>query len=370
MIICIIGTRAQLIKMAPVILEIEERGLPMKLLFTGQHRETMTELLTDFGVETRELYLVEEKDITNVFGSVIWFLRCLRKLIFSVNDYIGRKGNVEDIILIHGDTLSTLLGAITGWWLRIKVAHIESGLRSFNIFHPFPEEIVRLISFRLSDIAFCPGDWAYENMRKYNLTRINTGENTLMDSLKLALKAENCKESDEEKNGYAVVSIHRFENIFFKKKLLKILTIIEEVIEKSNCKIVFVLHPATRERLNKYGFMKRLEENEKIDIKPRMGYMDFVCLFKNSRFVISDGGSNQEELSYLGIATVLLRKTTERQEGKGETVLISNYDRDRIISYIENLDKRREARIYKDVSSPSKTIVDYLEDNSELCRKA
>src|SRR5712691_8143774 len=222
MISCFIGTRAQLIKMAPVIVEIEKRGLPFNLVLTGQHEETMEQLLNDFGIRAPRSYLYRGKEITGIAQMGLWFVRCLWKCLREPNKFAPGSG-VNDVILVHGDTFSTLLGAIVGKLRGITVAHIEAGLRSGNIFHPFPEELTRRAVFRLSDLAFCPGEWPCHNMKKYRAKRIDTGQNTLLDTLAIALCVPQKKATLLISNTFGIVSLHRFENIFNLRRLTRII---------------------------------------------------------------------------------------------------------------------------------------------------
>jgi UDP-N-acetylglucosamine 2-epimerase (non-hydrolysing) len=356
MIICLIGTRAQLIKMAPIILELEQRQIALHLVLTGQHRETMGQLFSDFAIRTKPVYLYEGKEITGIVQMGVWFLRCLTKCLTQAEKYLPRSQEKKGVILVHGDTFSTLLGALAGKLRGIKVAHIEAGLRSRNLFHPFPEEITRLAVFRLSDFSFCPGEWAYTNLAKYSTVRVDTHHNTLIEAVDLALKSPS-DSSRTELNEFGVVSLHRFENIFNSRRLTTILELVEKAA--GNYPLIFVLHPATRKRLTAFGLLARLESNPNIKLVPRMGYIDFVRLLKQAKFVISDGGGNQEELSYLGIPTLLMRKATERQEGLNSTATLCRYDANILTKFLSSLPSIGQTT-RSVTTSPSKIIVDTL----------
>jgi UDP-N-acetylglucosamine 2-epimerase (non-hydrolysing) len=359
MITCFVGTRAQLIKMAPVILEIERRKLSLNLVLTGQHRETMDQLMGDFGIVTLPRYLYSGPEITGIVQMAKWFMSsCIRAIRLS-NEFMPRPPGEPNVVLVHGDTFSTLLGAVVGRLLRVDVAHIEAGLRSHNIFHPFPEELTRMLVFHLSRLSFCPGDWAYANMAGYASTSINTGSNTLRDALRLMLTFAS-RISPPFDGEYGIASIHRFENIFNSGKLFEIVALIEQAAVRFP--IVFVLHPATRKKLTQFGLLDRLERNPHIRLAPRMGYADFVQMMRSARFVITDGGGNQEELSYLGIPTLLMRKATERQEGLGTTATLCNYDSAALTIFLTSLplDATREVTMQADERSASAMIVDHL----------
>ena len=359
MITCFIGTRAQLIKMAPILLEIEQRQLSLNLVFTGQHRETMDQIMADFGVVTVPRFLYTGKEITGIVQMAKWFVRCLYRSLYLAEQFMPRPKNERSVVLVHGDTFSTLLGALVGRLRGVDVAHIEAGLRSYNIFHPFPEELTRLIVFRLSRLSFCPGNWASDNMRGYGSKVINTGNNTLLDAVRHMLARPRVASPPFEQD-FGIASIHRFENIFNRTRLEEIIGLIEQAA--THFPIVFVLHPATRKKLTHFGLLARLEQNGRIRLQPRMGYADFVRLMGDARFVITDGGGNQEELSYLGIPTLLMRKATERQEGIGTTATLCNYAPAVLAAFFANLpsSKRGTFAVADAGRSATQQIVDEL----------
>lgn len=360
MITCIIGTRAQLVKMAPVIIEIEKRSLPFQIIMTGQHKNTMQTLFEDFGIKTVPLDIEEPEEVSNIPKMILWFPRVLIKMIWNRHLFKGNSTNAS-WILIHGDTLSTLLGAIVGKFTQCKVAHVESGLRSFHLLSPFPEEITRLLTFYLADIGFCPGEWAVENLKKYPIKAVNTHANTIIDSVKYAIK-HTPKDLNIPQEKYAVVSIHRFENIYKQSRFIDIINAVEEISKQY--KLLFVLHPATKKRLKKLGLQERLKNNKNIKLIQRMGYIPFINLVSKAQFVVTDGGSNQEELSYLKIPTLLMRDASERPEGIGETAMLNGFDINVVKDFLLNIkNKEREntEMIYTNKIKPSRLIADYLE---------
>jgi UDP-N-acetylglucosamine 2-epimerase (non-hydrolysing) len=357
MIVCFIGTRAQLIKMAPIILRLEQRGIPLRLVLTGQHRETMVQLLKDFGIRSEPRRLYDGAEITGLIQMGLWFLRSLWRCLWDHGEFLPRDFNGTDIILVHGDTMSTLLGALAGKLKGFKVAHIEAGLRSHNLFHPFPEEITRLAVSRLADLAYCPGEWAYRNLDGTAAKRIDTLRNTLADALEHA--RQSCSGPPPAFGGrtFGIASIHRFESISSKTRLTAIVGMIEEAA--LTCPIVFVLHPSTRKKMNRFDLMSRLEGNANIAVTERMGYVDFVKLMQMARFVITDGGGNQEELSYLGIPTLLMRRATERQEGLGTTAVLGNFDRNILRRFLDELPDHKHKHDEASVSA-SNIVVEHL----------
>lgn len=357
MITVLLGTRAQLIKMAPVILELERRGWALRLILTGQHKETMDRLLADFGIRTPPMLLHDGREVTGIGQVLPWFAKCLWRLWRDAKSLLG-QGGPAGVILVHGDTFSTLLGALAGRLAGLTVAHVESGLRSFNPMHPFPEELTRLAVFRLAHLGFCPDEWAAGNLAGYRLRAINTGGNTLLDALRVALAVDRLLPRETPPGVFGVVSLHRFENIFRQERLRHILSLVEAAAERHP--LVFVLHPATRRNLEKFGLLARLEGNPRIDLWPRMGYFEFVSLISRAVFVITDGGSNQEELSYLDKPTLLMRQATERQEGIGRNVVLSGYDRGRLLAFLDRLAEQPPGGANLGVAAPSAAIADAL----------
>jgi UDP-N-acetylglucosamine 2-epimerase (non-hydrolysing) len=353
---CVLGTRAQIIKMAPVIRQWEISGRPINIVMTGQHRNTVDTLFADFGICTQPRYVYDGPEISGIASMALWLPIIVWRMVRNAEAYFPSR---QGIIVVHGDTVSTLAGALTGKLLRMKVAHVEAGLRSYNIFHPFPEELTRLAVFRLSDIAFCPGTWAVQNMRRYRCERIDTGMNTIVDAVRLVMNDAGTLHSAEG-YGYGVISIHRFENIFFTRRLQRIVEMLE--FAACNSRLVFVLHPATEKRLRHTGLYERLTANANIELRPRMGYTEFIRLIMAARFVVTDGGSNQEELSLTDIPVYLMRKATERLDGLGKNILLGNYDVEAFRNFLSHALARPVIRAANQLptDSPAQLICNHL----------
>ena len=351
----VIGTRAQIIKMAPVMARMQKAGIDYEFIYTAQHRETIDGVLKDFGVKSpdRELSSLNEANtMMRFFG---W-----SGMMFS---YVFRPKRVfpqRGLILTHGDTATCAWAAFVGKLAGCTVSHVESGLRSYNIFSPFPEELMRLVTFQFSDVYFCPNKWALKNVSRYKGEKVNLGMNPLYDSVIAALKSPVTLE--RFKQPYVVVSIHRYENIFknrFEKTIIPLL----EMVADGGFTLVFVLHPTTREVLKKNGgvLYRRLERNDHILLRERYTLFHWIKLVNRAAFVITDGGSNQEELSYLGKPTLLFRDVTERIEGLGENVIISKFDRDIVRDFIMNYKNYKRPRV-RSTKMPSDVIVAYLKN--------
>lgn len=360
MIHFVIGTRAQLFKMAPIMLRCQQLGLNWRWVYTAQHRDTINETLKTFGLPEPAYTVVHWDTEAKTMGKMgQWLLKMLIALPRSkkiLDGYTGKK----HIVLTHGDTLTTWLAALMGRLTRTKVMHVESGLRSFNLRKPFPEEINRLITFRLANYYACPGDWALNNLKKYKGEKINTFQNTQIDTIQFGLKHADSAKFEPPKGQYVVASLHRYENIFNEQRFQTIIDRLE-LIAKS-FPIYMVQHPATKEQIQKLpGIKARISNNPRIHLLPRLEYLPFIKLVKHCEFVVTDGGGNQEELYHMGKPTLLFRDETERQEGLGSTAIISKLDPKVIKNFVSDYKKYIREPDFSDQKSPSEIIAKWLE---------
>jgi UDP-N-acetylglucosamine 2-epimerase (non-hydrolysing) len=357
-LLVLIGTKAQFIKTAPVLRELDARGIGYRLVYTGQHSETFDLLEAAFGTRPPDDILVPgfEAATHRSFFTWCWlYWRSVVKRIRSGGWHGTRIG------LVHGDTASTLFGAITARWLGARVGHIEAGLRSPRLFEPFPEEIIRRMVSRLSALHFVPDEDAASNLSRARGLVVSTHGNTLRDALAMALDKMDKLPAQGGSGGYAIVSMHRNENLS-SDAVFDLL--MEEVLRTASLlPVKFVLHPATREKLRVSGWLSRLQSVRGLELLERMDYPDFVRLLVECRFLMTDGGSNQEEAAMLGLPTLLLRRATERQDGVGGNVILSNLQRDVIREFVaKHVDGcwvLRRSR--NEGSSPSSQLVDALQ---------
>lgn len=361
MIHFILGTRAQLIKTAPLMVECIERGVPYRFIYLAQHKETMAEMMAAFRLPRPDAIIGDfGYDITKSGTLARWALEILRSGLKHRRELF--PGSDGGIAVVHGDALPALLGALMAKSAGLKVAHVEAGLRSFNFAHPFPEELIRVLlwKFGLVDYYFCPNEWAMSNVAKYRGQKYNTFYNTLYDSLQLALNADfsDAARLNIPVEKYAVVSIHRFETIARRDRLKQVVDVVTKI--SARIPILFVLHPPTKVALQESGLYEPLSDAPNLHLRPRYKYHDFVKILARSEFVVTDGGSNQEECYYLGHPCLLLRHVTERTEGLGENVVISGFDSHIVNDFIDNYPRLKQNRFDAD-SSPSRLIISTLQ---------
>ncbi len=356
-----IGTVAELIKMAPVIREFRNRDIPFRIISSGQNNWDDVGTLKLAGISGPDLELSSPPRRQTATGLFFWFIETFLKGVFSLRKEFRANGNEAASMIVHGDTVSTVMGALLGRIFGLRVAHVEAGLRSFNWLSPFPEELDRLMVSRLAAVHFCPGEWALNNLSSISGRKIDTGYNTLIDSLALA-KQEEISSSLLEKlkpKPYFVLVLHRQENLFDRELLKKLLDLARNKARELRC--VFVIHKPTRVALEKYGMLAEIESDQNITCSDRLSYVEFMKLLCGAEFLMTDGGSNQEECFYLGLPCVIMRKETERKEGIGANCVISENNFSQIEYFLKNYSVYRKEP-QKPKSSPSSIIVNVISD--------
>jgi UDP-N-acetylglucosamine 2-epimerase (non-hydrolysing) len=355
-LLVLVGTKAQFIKTAPILREMDARGMSYRLVYTGQHSETFDLLEAAFGTRPPDEVLVPTFEASTHISFLSWTLRYWRAVLKRVRSPEWRRSRIG---LVHGDTASTLFSALALRLAGVPVGHVEAGLRSPRLLEPFPEEIIRRLVSRMSQWHFAPDATAAGNLARIGGRIVDTGGNTLKDALVLALERGAGERGPETTRPYAVVSMHRSENLSNRAVLDMLM---QTVIETArNIDVRFVLHPATRDRIRATGWLPRLQDVEGLHLLERMAYPDFVRLLVGSRFLMTDGGSNQEEAAMMGLPTLLLRRATERGDGLGHTVELSKLEPERIAGFVARHAGKTWHLQAPPNGSPSRQVVDVLQ---------
>ena len=317
-VIISIGTRAELIKTAPFMLELQRRGHDYYFISTGQHN--LKPLCKEFGVRPPDEEMTEpQKGSSKFLGktgkAIVWNISLVKKIRRAVNRI--NKDAEYDYVVYHGDTMSTTSSAIaTSRALnpgkKYKNVHLEAGLRSHSILEPFPEEISRIYCDLFSDVLIAVTDTTVKNLSKpwYRGEIVKAG-NTIVDAAHLAYKISKKKRFKRPKGKYVLANVHRHENIKSKNRLSRIVDIINMV----PVRVIWPLHDNTKKYLIKYGLWEKIERNKNIKITKLKGYFEFVYLIKHAKLLITDGGGIQEESLAFKVPALLVRKRTERVEG-------------------------------------------------------
>ncbi len=354
MILVAIGTKAQYIKVAPVIQRLRELGVHHRVLLTGQHSETFDELREAFGLPASDDNLLPDFEASTHVRFARWALVATRAGFSRARRALWRQASV---VVVHGDTASTLLAAVIARAHGAPVAHLEAGLRSFQWFHPFPEEIVRVAVSRLSALHLCPDAAACANLAHLAQRSrvIDTQGNTLKDALRTGLARLG---ASVEPSDYAVVSMHRNENLSNAERFDFLMNTVVDTAAR--IRTLFVLHPATRARLERSGWMTRLRDVGNLELRARTDYFGFVALLARARFLMTDGGSNQEEAAMMGLPCLLLRLATERPDGLGDNVVLSRLDPATIREFVARHVASSWSPRLLEAGSPSANVVDAL----------
>lgn len=340
-----LGTAAELIKIYPVIDQANSRGIDWRLLSTGQSGVNLWKQFEDFELpKDRALSLMAtDTDLSGSLMALKWFLRAACRTRNGLREFLSAKAGKApvsgDYWFVHGDTLSTLLGSIYGRKLKVPVVHVEAGMRSHDIWHPFPEEISRRIVSKLATYHMAPDENAAKNLRGENVTRnvVVTNGNTVMDALAVAL--QRVKPKDLPKGAYAVANIHRFENLTSAARWNKIIDVLTAAAKR--IPIHLVMMPNTVEKLNEDRAARGRLEAAGITLRSRLPFSQFAHLMHNAKFMITDGGSNQQECFHLGLPCLILREKTESLEGIGTCCVLSRFNDDVIDGFLANPQKFR-----------------------------
>ena len=301
-LVCV-GTRPNLIKITQ--LERCFRGYPAieyKLLHTGQHYDyNMNDIFfQQLGVKAPDVFLnINQGSQIEVISQI------MKKFEGFLLEY------KPDLVMVPGDVNSSFACAFVASRHNIPVAHIESGLRSFDM--TMPEEVNRILIDNITELFFVTEPSGEENLLKENKNakKIRYVGNSMIDSLVTFMPLIDKSEIRKNINAhdYYLVTFHRPANVDDFQNLKIVADILTEISKKR--KVVFPIHPRTRKRFHEFGF-ENVIENENIIITEPLGYLDFISLVKNAKAVITDSGGVQEETTFLGVPCVTLRQSTER----------------------------------------------------------
>lgn len=337
-VITVFGTRPEAIKMAPLVKELKRHQpeIECKVAVTAQHREMLDQVLALFAIEPDyDLNVMRKRQ--SLFDITDRVLLGLQEILQSEK---------PDLVLVHGDTSTTFVAALAAFYLQIPVGHVEAGLRTYDKFSPFPEEINRQLTGVLADLHFAPTEQAQKNLLREGVAKENiyvTG-NTVIDALLVTVHPDYVFDepilSDLPGDGQRIllVTTHRRENLG--EPLREVYGALRTVIEcYPDVAVVFPVHknPLVRNVVaEELGGLERVHLIEPLDYQP------FVNLINRSYVVLSDSGGLQEEAPSLGKPVLVLRNTTERPEAVGAgTVRLVGTDKETITEELIRLLERQ-----------------------------
>jgi len=358
-----IGTKAQYIKTAPLLRLMTEQGMDYRLIDSGQHAAFAPALRRNLGVKEPDICLADDGDIASVPAALYWMIKQILTALFRPA-YLREEVFSADstYCVIHGDTPSTFISLVMAKRAGKRVAHLESGLRSFRWYRPFPEEMIRQLCTRYCDLLFAPSDWAEENLKQMKVRGkiINIGQNTNVEAMQYSL--ERATDTLDRGSPYALVTLHRVETILRRSRLAFATSLIQDLA--SARRVIFVLHPPTEHKLRDFGLMESLSGLENLHMEPLMDHGRFLVLLRGAEFVITDGGSIQEEAYYLDTPCLVLRSETERREGLGGNVVMGDFDKGVIQDFLQHYGHYRSGQAIGS-KLPSQRVLDSLRNEQQ-----
>ena len=319
-VMVVFGTRPEAIKMAPLVLELQKHSDSIETItvVTAQHRQMLDQVLETFSIEPHY-------DL-DIMGKNQSLLDITGKILEKFDPVV--KQELPDIILVHGDTTTTFAASLVAFYNQVRIGHVEAGLRTFDKYSPFPEEMNRQMTDNLADLYFAPTSESKENLLKENHPEsaiVITG-NTAIDALKLTVQSDYYHEVldqlDPDKK-LVLVTMHRRENQG--QPMRNVFTALREMVDlHQEIEVVYPVHlsPAVQEAANDI-----LAGHDRIHLIEPLDVLDFHNLASRSYFIMTDSGGVQEEAPSLGKPVLVLRDTTERPEGvrAGTLKLVGTY---------------------------------------------
>lgn len=328
-VMLVFGTRPEAIKMCPLVKELKTReNLETVVCVTGQHRQMLDQVLEAFDV-TPDYDLSIMKDKQTLFDVTTNILN-------RIKDVLEKER--PDVVLVHGDTSTTFVTALACFYLQIPVGHVEAGLRTYNIYSPWPEEFNRQAVSIISKFNFAPTELSKENLVKEGKKEesIYITGNTAIDALKTTVRDDYNHEILEwaKDSRLIMLTAHRRENLG--EPLKNMFSAIKRIVEENeDIKVIYPIHmnPAVREVADEI-----LGTNERIRIIEPLEVIDFHNFLARSYLILTDSGGIQEEAPSLGKPVLVMRDTTERPEGiKAGTLKLVGTNEETIYNEFKNL---------------------------------
>ena len=303
------GTRPEIIKVAPLIIQAKTEGFSVETCLTGQHKEMLSPFLKFFNI--KETYNLDIMKRNQSLGEMT------ASILSQMNIILGKSE--PDYVIVQGDTTSTFTCALASFYKKVPVIHIEAGLRTFEKYSPFPEEINRQMVSTFSSFNFCPTEESSENLKRENRSNIFITGNTSIDALRMT------KEKIQNEN-LDIVLKEKYKSIDFSKKIIlvtchrrenhgeplkRIIKAIQEISFEPNIEIVYPVHlnPNIKEPVE-----KSLSDISNIHLLSPLDYIDFCWFMDISYLILTDSGGVQEEGPYFKKPVLVLRESTERLE--------------------------------------------------------
>lgn len=358
-IVFVVGTTAEIIKVSPVMRELADRGHDYSVWSTAQHVTGMTATLADLHVREPDAYLVAEDKRRHIAASdqvPVWGLRVASSVLWNRKKFRShlRSRGGRGVVVVHGDTFSTVIGSLIGRFLGARVAHVEAGLRSGSILNPFPEELNRRIVGRLATLHFAPTEREAGNLRASKAPGeiVVTHANTVIDAVRLAMSDEAGMELPAH---FGLITLHRFELLREPEQFSAIVRCLATYA--AEYPMVMVAGESERVRIRQLGLDSLFGAG--LTMIHKLPYAKFLPILGRADFVVTDSGGLQEECAALGIPCAVHRTHTERYQGIGENVVLTHRNITELESFLGSWSSLRRA-VSLDAFWPSKVIADRL----------
>lgn len=344
-IMMIFGTRPEAIKMSPLVKQIEsDVRFESIVVVTAQHRQMLDQVLDVFEIKPDyDLDIMKERQSLNeITGNVLKLL-----------DEVLLKEN-PDIVFVHGDTTTTFAASLAAFYRQIPIGHVEAGLRTWDKYSPFPEEMNRQMTDVLADVYFAPTKESKQNLLKENHSEkeIFVTGNTAIDAMKYTVQNDYHHELIDliGERRLILVTMHRRENLG--EPMTNVFQAINHIVEQyEDVEIIFPIHknPVVRQNAQ-----KTLIKSERIHVIEPLDVVDFQNFAKRSFLILSDSGGVQEEAPSLGVPVLVLRDTTERPEGvSAGTLKVVGTEKGKVIREVEKLlDNEEEYLLMAQAKNP------------------
>ncbi len=335
-ILLVFGTRPEAIKCIPIIKEFSKHKdkIDFRICVTGQHRELLDQVLSIFHINPNyDLNVMETNQTLSSTFSII-----IKKVDLILKEF------QPNIVLVHGDTTTAAATALASYYNQIDIGHIEAGLRSNNLYSPWPEEGNRKIIAQIATYHFATTHYTYKNLIKENVNKKNIFivGNTIIDLLK-NIDLKNKKLPQELDNflldKFIFITFHRREKS--PQTIEKLYECVYLIAEKYNIKILLLIHKNPYFIIKKTTLYNKIAKNKNIKIISSIDYITTLQILKKTYLVLTDSGGLQEETSFFGKPLLLLRKHSDRQEIINKNVKIVGYNIKLILKYIDVLLKNK-----------------------------
>lgn len=359
MIHVFIGTKAQYVKLSPLLRLMQASGVPHRLIDSGQHAGLSAVMRAELGVPEPDVRLGGDRDVDSVPQALRWTAGVARRLVSAARLRREVFAGLGGVCVVHGDTPTTLLSALMAKRAGLAVAHVEAGLRTGSWVHPFPEEIIRTTVGRLADVLFAPDSAAAANLARTGVKGrvVVSSGNTVLESVRAAATAAGGDLAGGAGSGAgpAVVTMHRVENLHRRSRLRGLADLAAGLAGSGPVR--WVMHGPTERALA--GNQRDRLAAAGVELVSLAPHDRFLAMLAAAPFVITDGGSIQEECALLGTPTLLWRDRTDRPDGLGRNVVLSRYDPAVVEEFLADPERHRRLPQIPEVS-PSAEILDGL----------